>query len=121
MQNEKKYSAKHAANIFKSILNTEDPELRKNEHFWVMGINEEGCVAIIYTAAIGVKNQRDIPPMNILGPALDCKCRKIVISHNHTDKDRFTKPTEECIDFTNWLYHACKQFDIELVDNIILI
>ena len=112
-------SAKQAYKIFKDMVDYEEYELKKQEHFWIMGIDSVGYVVCVYIAAIGADNRAIIDPIDMFDMALAKQSKKVIIAHNHPSERKKINPSENDFDLTNKLYHACLPFGIEIIDHII--
>lgn len=117
---ERKYNAKHFAQVFSSFLNTETLEQQNKNHFWIMAVDDDFRVKLTYTVSFEFENKGELLPTEILRFAVLNECKKIIIASNYTGIEKFVKPTDEDIDFTNMLYHMCERLGIELIDNIII-
>ncbi len=115
---EKYENSKQAYEVFEKILNYEKYELRHKEHFWVMGINNEGFIVCIYIVALGSGEQIKMTAAEILDIAVGLKSRRIILAHNHPSGD--VRPSKNDILTTNMLYHSCMPFGIEIVDHLII-
>jgi len=86
---EKCYNSADAYKIFQSILSYESEELQRQEHFWVMGIDDAGHVVCVYLAAVSPKKITEMTPLarlctvgKIFSTAIAHKAKKVIISHN---------------------------------------
>ncbi len=112
-------TSENAYKIFKDILQYEKYELKRKEHFWIMGIDREGYICCIYIVAIGGENFVKLQGIDIFDLAIDKKSKDIVIIHNHPGC-KHPIPSENDINFTNKLYHACLQFGLRIIDHLII-
>ena len=113
------YSTEQAYKIFRDILDYEKYELKDQEHFWIMGIDEKYFVSCIYIAAIGADNRAIIDPVDMFATAINHKSKVIVLAHNHPNTKHII-PSDADINLTNSLYHACKPFGLLILDHIII-
>ncbi len=112
-------TSENAYKIFKDILQYEEYELKDREHFWVMGVDAEGYICCIYIVAIGHEDFVILKGIDIFDLAIAKKSKDIVIIQNDPDYD-YPMPSQEDIDFTNRLYHACLQFGLRVSDHLII-
>ncbi len=106
--------------IFRDLLEYEKYELKDQEHFWVMGIDQEEYVVCVYIAAIGAENRATLDPLDMFATAINHKSRRIILAHNHPAAYDAIDLCIEDFDFTDRLYHACLPFGLEILDHIIL-
>lgn len=109
-----------AYKIFRDIIDYEEYELKGQEHFWVMGIDSTGYISSIYVAALGSENRVLVDPIDVFGLAISKGARSIILAHNHPNTKVKPTPSEADLDVTNQFYHACLNFNLTIIDHIII-
>lgn len=105
--------------IFDSMLQFEEPELRKQSHFWVMGLNDDGLVVCAYLVGLGYRHIRDYSTHDIFAIAIKANATKMIVAHNIVNSKIYDL-TEDDEDGSAWLYQAAKILGIKLEHHIIL-
>lgn len=104
--------------IMREILFRETKLRRKQEYFWVIGLNTTNRIEYIELVALGQVNRLTAKPMDILSLALQKKCSKIILVHNHPVAT--IKPSDADIAFTNKIKAAAAVVEIKILDHIII-
>jgi len=110
---------KQAYNLFVSALKFEPESVRNKEHFWVLGIDAKGYVVCVYMVSLGSSNVTMFAPAEIFQYAMQRGCVQIIFAHNHPT-ETVLKVSEQDLETTNWLFHAARYLNIQLLDHLII-
>jgi len=109
-------SAEEAMRLFRQYINPKRIDLK--EFFWVMLCSRASNVLAIAEVASGTLSQVMIPIRELIQLALMTNAAGIICCHNHpSGKTGFS---EADIHFTEKLTEACKLFNINLIDHLII-
>lgn len=106
------------ADVFSSILKTENEIDRDKEHFWVMGLDTRNKIKYIELVSLGILNASLIRPRETYRLAIIQAVDKILGVHNHPSGE--TEPSEDDHRVTKQLVESGKILGIELLDHIII-
>ena len=105
--------------LFVRILKTEPNNLHTDEHFWVLGIDEDDYSVCVYVVTFGYPNFFSVDPTTLFRTALQHNSVKIIICQSKPDaKILDVTPTD--LDLTNAVYHKAEILGLELVDHIVI-
>ncbi len=104
---------------FLHFFKSEHKDLYGKEHFWIMGMDNDGYSVCLYLVALGSQNIVKVPMTDVFSIAVQSKATNIVVAHNHTSRKK-PEPSQFDIDFTNKLSHVSQYLNINVLDHIIL-
>jgi DNA repair protein RadC len=104
--------------IIRAVLMRQNKLHRKREYFWVMGLNTGNDIMYIELAAIGKVNAANVDPVELFSFAVQKKCKKIILIHNHPSGN--LTPSAEDIHLTNQLKEGAKYLKIEILEHLII-
>jgi DNA repair protein RadC len=108
----------HCYEIMREVLFREAKFRRKQEYFWVIGLNAANRIEHIELVALGLTNRVTAKPKEVLGLALQKKCDRIILVHNHPSGT--VKPSEVDKEFTKKMQSAAATVDIQILDHLII-
>ncbi len=106
------------AEVFFSILQTEDQIDQDKEHFWIMGLDAKNKIKYIELASLGTLIASLIRPLETYRLAISQAADKIAGVHNHPSGD--PEPSDDDRRVTKQLSESGKILGIELLDHIII-
>lgn len=106
------------AEVFFSILRTENEIDQDKEHFWIMGVDTKNKIKYIELASLGTLDASLIRPLETFRLAILRAVSRIATIHNHPSGD--PKPSSQDINTTKQLLESGKILGIELLDHIII-
>lgn len=106
------------ANIFNSILVSENEVDQDKEHFWITGLNADGTIKFIELVSLGVLNGSMVHPREVFRMAIIKGVCNIVCCHNHPSGN--IQPSEEDKATTQRLIKAGEIIGIPVLDHIIV-
>ena len=106
------------ADVFFSILQTENEIDQDKEHFWIMGVDTKNKIKYIELASLGTLDASLIRPLETFRLAILRAVSRIATIHNHPSGD--PEPSSQDISTTKQLLESGKILGIELLDHIIV-
>lgn len=110
--------AKEIYALMRNILLREPMHDRNKEHFWVLGLQTNGVLSYVELVALGSVNKTFVNPTEVFSYALQKKCGRIVLVHNHPSGNLV--PSEEDLKITRWLFEAGALLQVQVVDHLII-
>ncbi len=104
--------------IMREVLLRENKYRRRQEYFWVMGLTTGLRLEYIELVALGRVNAVNAEPTEIFSIAIQKRCKKIVLVHNHPGGSN--EPSKDDIRFTKATLAASKIVKIEILDHLII-
>jgi DNA repair protein RadC len=104
--------------VMQQILLREDKIGRKQEHFWVVGLNGQDRILNIELVALGKTNIVNVDPVVIYRIALMKDAEKIILVHNHPNGN--ITPSDSDKRKTDQLNQVGRIHNIRLVDHLII-
>jgi DNA repair protein RadC len=104
--------------VMQRLLEREKRLDRSREHFWTIGLDNRSKILYIELVSIGTANKTLAEPMEVYSIALQKKCSKLVLVHNHPAGD--IRPSSEDKDTTDRLIQVGKIVNIEVLDHLII-
>ncbi len=106
------------AQVFYSILDTDNEVDRDKEHFWTVGLSGGMKIKYIELVTLGLLDQSLVHPRETFRLAIMKGVACIICVHNHPGGQ--ITPSSEDVDITNVLKEAGKILSIRLMDHIII-
>lgn len=110
--------AKDIYPIMREILLRENKLRRKQEYFWIMGLNNALRLEYIELIALGRINAVSVEPMDVFSMALQKKCKSIVLVHNHPSGTLKLSTADQTL--TDSLMKVAKIMKINIQDHLII-
>ncbi len=104
--------------IMRAVLMRQNRLHRQREFFWIMGLNTANDIMYIELAAIGKVNSVNVDPVELFSFAVQKKCKKIILIHNHPSGN--LTPSADDIHLTNQLKEGAKYLKIEILEHLII-
>lgn len=111
-------SSKDVYAVMQKILLRENKFRRKQEYFWVIGLNTVNRIEYIELVALGKLNTVSVEPTEIFAWALQKQCKKIILVHNHPSGE--VKPSEDDKRLTSYLADVALIIKMKLEDHLII-
>lgn len=89
-----------------------------NEQFFVICLAKNGIIKKVQLMDTGTSDEVNVQIRNITELALDCRCNRIIIAHNHPNG--FGEMSDEDFAFTYALLCSCLLNSIEILDHIVV-
>jgi len=106
------------AEVFFSILQTENEIDQDKEHFWVLGVDTKNRIKYVELVSLGILDASCIHARETFRLAIGRAVSRIATIHNHPSGD--PEPSSQDINTTKQLLESGKILGIELLDHIII-
>jgi DNA repair protein RadC len=114
--NYKKVVIKKPYDLAKILMG--DMRLQKREIVKIVILNNKNEIIKIKDIALGGTNIAHLSLKDIISEPLKISAPKIMLVHNHPSGD--PTPSKQDITFTNYIYEKALEFDIELIDHLVI-
>ncbi|HYG14783.1 MAG TPA: JAB domain-containing protein [Bacteroidia bacterium] len=104
--------------IMLAVLMRQNRLHRQKEYFWCMGLNSAHDILYLELVTIGVLNQSIVDPVELFSFAVQKKCKRVILIHNHPSGN--LSPSAEDINLTNFLKTGGSYLKIEIIDHLII-
>lgn len=104
--------------IMQEVLLREHEIDRDKEHLWVVGLANNNQLLYIELVSHDTLKATLVEPMDIYSWALQKRCVKIMLVHNHPDGELLPSKTDK--DITDRMIQVGKIVDIEVLDYLII-
>lgn len=113
-------SIEQVHDIFKNLLLFEKKSFRNQEHFWVMGLDDDMFLSCIYIAAFGSLDYKTFhkKASQIFEIAKQKEASRIILVHYIPEGS--IEPTEAEVNLVNSFYHFNRLFFVAIVDHLIM-
>ncbi|MCE3297080.1 MAG: repair protein RadC [Crocinitomicaceae bacterium] len=105
-------------NIMQQILLRENKIRRGQEHFWIVGLSKVNKILFIELIALGADNMVKVKAIDIFRMCVYKLAHKVIFVHNHPSGS--LKPSNEDIDYTNFLMKSGELLGLEVIDHLII-
>lgn len=104
--------------VMQQILMRENKFSRAQEHFWIVGLNNQQKILFIELLALGAHNRANITPPDAFRMAIYKLATQAVFVHNHPSGNlRISQLDKET---TDYLYKAGKFLRIDVLDHLVI-
>lgn len=114
--NYKKIVIKKPYDLAKVLMG--DMRFKKREIVKIVILNSKNEIMKIKDIALGGTNIAHLSLKDIISEPLKMSAPRIMLVHNHPSGD--STPSKQDITFTNYIYEKALEFDIELIDHIVI-
>lgn len=105
-------------NIMQQVLLRENRISRKQEHFWIIGLDNKSRILFIELLALGQQNRVNMNPSDTFRMAIYKLATQAILVHNHPSGA--TELSKEDQELTDYLYKAGKFLKIEVIDHLVI-
>lgn len=105
-------------NIMQQVLLRENRISRKQEHFWIIGLDNKSSILFIELLALGQQNRVNMNPSDTFRMAIYKLATQAILVHNHPSGA--TDLSKEDKELTDYLYKAGKFLKIEVIDHLVI-
>jgi len=117
-KNQSYSSPEPIATLMRRVLLRENRLSRSQEHFWVMGLNNEHRLLYLELIGLGRQNSVAANPPDIFRTALHRLALRIVLVHNHPSGN--IAPSQADKSFTSRMIKVGELIGIEVLDHLII-
>lgn len=121
LSKEQKIRILNSSDIYKvmqQVLLRENKIRRNQEHFWVVGLDNENKILFIELIGLGAVNRVNANPPDIFRMGIYKLAVKMILIHNHPSGN--IEPSKTDKDFTDKILKVGKLINIEVVDHLII-
>ncbi|WP_231562649.1 JAB domain-containing protein [Muricauda sp. MAR_2010_75] len=111
-------NARDIYTIMQQILLRENKIRRNQEHFWVVGLNNENKILFVELIALGAHNRVNADPPDVFRMAIYKLASKLILVHNHPSGNH--EVTDADILFTDHMLKAGKFLRIDVLDHLVI-
>ena len=104
--------------IMRAVLMRQNRLHRQKEYFWAIGLNTPGDILYLELVTIGTLNQNSVDPVELFSFAVQKKCKRMILVHNHPSGD--LTPSKSDIESTKFLKRGGEFLKITIEDHIII-
>lgn len=104
--------------VMQQILLRENKIRRNQEHFWVVGLNNQNKILFIELIGLGAVNRVGADPPDVFRMAIYKLAVKLILVHNHPSGT--IKPSNADEDFTDRMIKVGKLINIAVLDHLII-
>lgn len=104
--------------IMQQILLRENKIGRNQEHFWVIGLDNQSKILFIELVGLGAVNRVGANPPDVFRMGIYKLAVGMILVHNHPSGN--LKPSDEDIDFTDKMYKVGQIIGIEVLDHLVI-
>ncbi|WP_242528023.1 JAB domain-containing protein [Allomuricauda sp. CAU 1633] len=111
-------NARDIYTIMQQILLRENKIRRNQEHFWVVGLNNENKILFVELIGLGAHNRVNADPPDVFRMAIYKLANKLILVHNHPSGNH--EVTDADILFTDHMLKAGKFLRIDVLDHLVI-
>jgi len=104
--------------IMQQILLRENKLRRAQEHFWLVGLNNNNTILFIELISLGASNRVSVDPPEIFRMAIYKLATKVIFVHNHPSGNTDISDPDKSL--TKQLMVAGKLLKIKVLDHLII-
>ncbi|MCK7560215.1 JAB domain-containing protein [Chitinophaga sedimenti] len=104
--------------IMRMVLQREQKIDRNREHLWVIGLAADNTILLVELVSMGSVTRTIAEPMEIFSLALQKRCVKIILVHNHPSGS--LKPSVADKDTTDRMIQVGRIVDVPVLDHCII-
>ena len=114
----KVHTAEEVADIFRSILRSENEVDQQKEHFWTVGLNTKNRIQYLELVSLGCLTESIVHPREVFRSAILKGVANLIFCHNHPSGE--PGPSEGDITVTGILKKGGDLLGIKILDHIII-
>jgi len=104
--------------VMQQILLRENRLRRAQEHFWIVGLDNQSRILFIELLALGQHNRTNINPSEAFRMAIYKLATRAMFVHNHPSGSTIASQADK--DLTDYLYKAGKFLKIDILDHLVI-
>ena len=105
-------------NVMQQILLRENKISRNQEHFWVIGLDNQNKILFVELIGLGATNRVNADPPDIFRMAIYKLAVRMVMVHNHPSGK--LDPSKADLDFTDRMIKSGDMLKVEVIDHLII-
>jgi DNA repair protein RadC len=104
--------------VMQQILLRENRLRRAQEHFWIVGLDNQSRILFIELLALGQHTRANVNPSEAFRMAIYKLATRAVFVHNHPSGSTIASQADK--DLTDYLYKAGKFLKIDVIDHLVI-
>ncbi|MEO1032770.1 MAG: JAB domain-containing protein [Bacteroidota bacterium] len=104
--------------VMQQVLLRENKIRRNQEHFWVVGLNNNNKILFIELIGLGAVNRVNADPPDIFRMAIYKLAVRLILVHNHPSGNMNLSKADK--NFTDKLLKVGKLINIEVIDHLVI-
>lgn len=104
--------------IMQAVLLRQSRIHRMREYFWVIGLDTDSNIQYLELVAVGKLNSVNVDPVEIFSFAVQKKCKRIILVHNHPAGN--LRPSKEDVELTAKLAMGSHFLGLDILDHLII-
>lgn len=104
--------------VMQQVLLRENKIRRNQEHFWVVGLDNNNKILFIELIGLGAVNRVNANPPDVFRMGIYKLAVKMILVHNHPSGN--IEPSKEDKDFTDRMLKVGKLINIEVIEHLII-
>lgn len=100
------------------VLLRENKIRRHQEHFWVVGLDNENKTLFVELVSLGAANSVSVAPPEVFRMGIYKLAVRMILVHNHPSGN--LSPSDSDLDFTDKMLKAGRMINIEVIDHLII-
>ncbi len=111
-------NSKDIYKVMQQVLLRENKIRRNQEHFWVVGLDNQNKILFIELIGLGAVNRVEANPPDVFRMAIYKLAVKMILVHNHPSGE--ISPSTQDQDFTDRMLKVGKLINIDVVDHLVI-
>ena len=104
--------------IMQQVLLRENKIRRNQEHFWVVGLNNNNKILFVELIGLGASNRVNADPPDVFRMAIYKLASKLILVHNHPSGSH--EVTDADLNFTDHMLKVGKLIHVEVLDHLVI-
>ncbi|WP_127141863.1 JAB domain-containing protein [Flagellimonas marinaquae] len=104
--------------IMQQVLLRENKIRRNQEHFWVVGLNQNNKILFVELIGLGASNRVNADPPDVFRMAIYKLASKLILVHNHPSGSH--EVTDADLNFTDHMLKVGKLIHVEVLDHLVI-
>ena len=104
--------------IMQQVLLRENKIRRNQEHFWVVGLDNQNKILFVELIGLGAVNRVNANPPDVFRMGIYKLAVKMILVHNHPSGN--IEPSNEDRDFTDKMLKVGALINIEVIDHLVI-
>ena len=104
--------------IMQQVMLRENKIRRNQEHFWVVGLNNNNKILFVELIGLGASNRVNADPPDVFRMAIYKLASKLILVHNHPSGSH--EVTDADLNFTDHMLKVGKLIHVEVLDHLVI-
>lgn len=104
--------------VMQQILLRENKVRRNQEHFWVVGLDNQNAILFIELISLGGVNRVQVAPPEVFRMAIYKLAVRMILVHNHPSGE--LQPSDADMDLTDRMIKSGEMLKVEVIEHLII-